>query len=203
VIGTGMMTTELQAATEADERIGYFFWSAANVASLTNVKYLKYNGVDPITTNYSTNGILPASNASGDPCAGNVVNCPAGTITFAGLNSGDYALWSALRVISVTPVPAAITNLVASAQTLNTTSTDFVPLSKLNVWRSHFYMNSININTAANGPNIAGGNDLCNPAVGALAEQGGDVGGAIILKQANADFCSDYNNNTGLVNKTE
>ena len=30
-----------------------------------------------------------------------------------------------------------------------------------------------------------------------------DAGGATILKQANADFCSDYNNNTGFVNKTE
>ena len=202
MIGTGQMVAQIQAATEADERIGFFFWSAGNAANLTNVKYLKYNGVDPLTHNYSTNGILPASNAPGDPCLGNIVNCPAGTITFEGLNSGDYSLWSALRVVAASPTPAGITSLIAAAQTLNSTSTDFVPLSKLNVWRSHFYMPVINVNQAANGPNIAGGNDLCNPAVGALAEQGGDVGGSIILKQANADFCSDYNNNTGLVSKT-
>ena len=29
-----------------------------------------------------------------------------------------------------------------------------------------------------------------------------DAGGATILKQANADFCVDYTNTTGLVNKT-
>jgi len=201
VIGTGQMVAQLQAATGTDQRIGYFFWSAANVANLTKVRYLKYNGVDPIKTTY-TDGVLPASNATGDPCTGSIVNCPAGTVTFAGLNSGDYALWSALRIVTPSPAPAGLTALVASAQTLNSSQTDFVPLASLNVWRSHYYMNSINVNTAAMGPtlNTATPNDLCP---GGLAEVGGDAGGAIILKKANADFCSDYGNNTGLVNKTE
>jgi len=203
------MTSTLQGAVEGGNNpsktyIGYFFWSAANVSGLTNVKYLTYNGVDPILANpYSTNGTLPASGGPGDPCAGNIVTCPANTITFAGLNNGDYALWSALRVVTQSPTPAGITALVTAAQTLNSTSTDFVPLSSLKMWRSHFSMPAINVNVAANGPSIAGGNDLCNPGVGALAEQGGDAGGAIIYKVANADFCSDFNNNTGLVNKTE
>ena len=201
VIGTGQMTTQLQAATATDQRIGYFFWGAANVANLTKVRYLKYNGVDPIRPAY-VDGVLPASNATGDPCLGNIVTCPAGTITFAGLNSGAYPLWSALRIITPSPAPAALNALVTAAQTLNSSQTDFVPLASLNVWRSHFYMNSINVNTAAMGTtlNPATPNDLCP---GGLAEQGGDVGGAIILKKANADFCSDYGNNTGLVNKTE
>ena len=209
VIGTGQMVSTLQTAVEGGGNnpsktyIGYFFWSAANVAGLTNVKYLKYNGVDPLLSNGYTNGTLPASGGPGDPCAGVITNCPAGLINFAGLNSGDYALWSALRVVAASPTPAGITALVTAAQTLNSTSTDFVPLSKLNVWRSHYAMPLINVNNQANGPNIAGGNDLCNPGVGALAEQGGDAGGAIITKKANADFCADFNNNTGLVNKTE
>jgi hypothetical protein len=209
VIGTGQMVSTLQSAVEGGNNpsktyIGFFFWSAANAGGLTNVKYLKYNGVDPIlSTPYSTNGTLPASGGPGDPCAGVITSCPAGLINFAGLNSGDYALWSALRIVTQSPTPAGITALVSAAQTLNSTSTDFVPLSSLKVWRSHFYMNAINVNTAANGPTISTANDLCNPAVGALTEQGGDVGGAITLKQANADFCADYNNNTGLVNKTE
>jgi len=201
VIGTGQMTTQLQAATEAHQRIGYFFWSAANVAGLTNVKYLMLNGVDPIRDSY-TNGVLPASNAAGDPCSGNIPSCPPGTITFKGMNDGDYALWSALRVVSQSPTPAGITALISAAQTLNSTSTDFVPLASLKSWRSHYYMNAINVNTAAMGAtlNPATPNDLCP---GGLAEQGGDAGGAIILKQANAHFCSDFANNTGLVNKTE
>jgi len=219
VIGTAEMVLQLGNATAADERIGYFFWSAANVASnATHVKYLKYNGVDPLTHNYSTGGILPGSNANWgpagvDPCAGNIVNCPAGTITFEGLNNGDYALWSALRVVSATPVPAGITALISGAQTLNSTSTDFVTLHNLNVWRSHFPMNAIGVVAAANGPTIdptanAGlGGDLCvvgTPgANSALAQTGGDVGGAIILKKANLDFCADFANTTGLINKTE
>jgi len=207
VIGTGQMVSTLQSAVEGGNNpsktyIGFFFWSAANVAGLTNVKYLTYNGVDPIRTSY-TNGTLPSSGGPSDPCTGSITGCPAGTITFAGLNSGDYALWSALRIVTQSPTPAGMTALVTAAQTLNSTQTDFVPLSSLKVWRSHFQMPLINVTNQANGPNIAGGNDLCNPLVGALPEQGGDVGGAIILKVANADFCADFNNNTGLVNKTE
>ena len=209
VIGTGQMVSTLQGSVEgggnqpSKTQIGFFFWSAANAAGLTNVKYLKYNGVDPLTNNYSTNGTLPASGGPGDPCGGVITACPAGTITFGGLNTGDYALWSALRIVTQSPTPAGITALVTAAQTLNSTSTDFVPLASLNVWRSHYSMPLIGVNNQANGPNIAGGNDLCNPVAIALPEQGGDAGGAIILKKANADFCADFNNNTGLVNKTE
>ena len=211
VIGTGQMVSTLQASVEgggnqpSKTQIGYFFWSAANVAGLTKVKYLTYNGVDPIQNSY-TNGTLPSSGGPGDPCSGSITTCPAGLITFKNLNNGDYALWSALRVISASPTPGAITSLIAGAQTLNSSQTDFVPLSSLKAWRSHFLMTAINVNTGANGPTInpATPGDLCNPGGGpALPEQGGDVGGSIILKQANADFCSDYNNNTGLVSKTE
>ena len=204
VIGTGQMTAQIQAGTEADERMGYFFWSAANVAGLTNVKYLTVAGVDPIQNSYS-NGVLPSSGATGDPCSGSVTTCPAGTITFKGLNNGDYPIWSALRIVSQSPTPAIVTSLIAAAQTLNSTQFDFVPLSSLAVWRSHYSMSAINVTTAANGPTInpSTPNDLCNPSGGALAEAGGDAGGAIILKKANADFCADFAVNTGLINKTE
>ena len=131
--------------------------------------------------------------------------CPAGTITFKGLNNGDYPIWSALRIVSQSPTPAIVTSLIAAAQTLNSTQFDFVPLSSLAVWRSHYSMSAINVTTAANGPTInpSTPNDLCNPSGGALAEAGGDAGGAIILKKANADFCADFAVNTGLINKTE
>jgi hypothetical protein len=204
VIGTAQMQVQLSNGTQPDERIGYFFWSAANVAHLYNVKYLTVNGVDPIQDNYS-NGALPSSTAHGDPCGGGspYVICPAGLITFKGLNSGDYPLWSALRIVSQSPTPGGVTALISTAQTVSSSLFDFVPASSLKVWRSHYSLPAINVTQSANGPNIAGGNDLCNPTVGALVEQGGDAGGAIILKQANADFCSDYNNNTGLISKTQ
>jgi len=210
VIGTGQMTTVLNSGVEAPNNpatqyIGFFFWGAGNISGLNNVKYLKVNGADPIQNAY-TNGVLPGSGAPGDPCAGNITNpACAGTVTFAGLNNGDYPLWSALRVIYDPGKPlvaAAMTNLVAAAQNLTSVQYDFVKLSNLNVWRSHYYMNSINVNVAAMGPtlNTATPNDLCP---GGLPEQGGDAGGAIISKVANAHFCSDFANNTGLVNKTE
>jgi hypothetical protein len=206
VIGTGQMVTQLGNGTDTDERIGYFFWSAGNVGAGTGaatVKYLTVGGVDPLQNTYG-NGTLPSSGAVGDPCAGSITTAPCpGLITFAGLKNGDYPLWSALRIVTVSPVPAQITSLIAAAQTLNSAQSDFVPLSALNVWRSHYYMPAIGINTAANGPTINVANDLCNSLSPALPEQGGDAGGAIITKKANADFCADYNVNTGLVNKTE
>jgi len=69
------------------------------------------------------------------------------------------------------------------------------------VWHSHYSLPSIGINTAANGTTIISSGDLCGPA-GALAESGGDAGGATILIRANSDFCADYGSKTGLINKT-
>src|SRR5262249_52392891 len=161
---TGQMVSTLQSAVEGGNNpsktyMGFFFWSAANAAGLTNVKYLTVDGVDPLRDTY-TNGTLPSSGGPSDPCAGAITTCPAGTITFKGLNNGDYSIWSALRVISANPAPAGITAIISAAQTLNSSQTDFVPLSSLKAWRSHFLMSAINVNVGANGPNIAGGNDL-------------------------------------------
>ena len=93
---------------------------------------------------------------------------------------------------------------------------DYVNLANLKVWHSHFVLNLTSINSSdgsivgfvtagANGPtlNPATPGDLCNPSVGATPEVGGDAGGSILSKQANADFCRDFNNQTGLINKTQ
>jgi ABC-type proline/glycine betaine transport system substrate-binding protein len=42
-LGTDEMIAAIQAATSSDQRMGYFYWSAANAASFTasNGKYLK------------------------------------------------------------------------------------------------------------------------------------------------------------------
>jgi hypothetical protein len=191
-IGTGELVNQLQAATDTDNRLGYFFWSAGNAAGKTNVKYLTVNGVDPLLNSYS-NGTLPGSGGPGDP--------GLSAVTFKALNAGDYPAWSALRLVSRAPYTTAVTNLVSALQTLNTTQHDMVTLANLNVWHSHYYLPVIGSNTAANGNTVNTANDLCNTP-GALAETGGDAGGATILIKANNDFCQDFSNTTGLINKT-
>ncbi len=193
-IGTGEMVKEIVAASSTDNRLGYFFWSAGNAApfSATNGKYLTVNGVDPLTNGY-TDGIMPGVDAAH----------PITNVTFKYLNQGDYPIWSALRLVSNSPTPAGVTNLIAAAQTLNTTQYDFIPLSKLNVWHSHFQYYGLNLLNVADGTTInpATPGDLCNTP-GALAEAGGDVGGSNVMKQANYDFCSDFSVPIGFANTT-
>jgi len=186
VIGTGEMVATLQAATT--DTLGYFFWSAGNASKFTatNGKYLTVNGVDPLANSYSvTNGVFPTG-------AG------LSNVTFANLNAGDYPAWSALRLVSTSPVPAGVTNLVAGAQTLNSTQNDFITLGKLNVWHSHFTISSIGVSAAANGSTINTANDLCS---GGNAEAGGDAGGANVQKKKNLDFCADFTSKTGVLSK--
>jgi hypothetical protein len=140
-----------------------------------------------------TNGVFPT-----------VGNGLISKITFKSLNAGDYPIWSALRLVSTSPTPAGVTNLVAAAQTLNSTQNDFVTLANLKVWHSHFPLYGLGITTASNGPTInpLTPNDLCNSLNPALPESGGDAGGANIQKQGNLDFCADYNVPFGLINRT-
>lgn len=190
VIGTGEMVKQINAATVSDDRLGYFFWSAGNASGKTNVKYLTYNGVDPLLNAY-VNGTLPGSGGTGDP--------GLTAVTFKNLNSGDYPIWSALRLVTRSPYTTAVNSLVTALQSLNSTQHDMITLANLNVWHSHYYLPVIGSNSAANGSTISTAGDLCS---GGAAEQGGDAGGANILKQANADFCADFSNTTGLINKT-
>jgi len=191
VIGTGEMVAELQAATT--DTLGYFFWSAANASNLANAKYLTVDGVDPIADDYSvTNGVFPTS--------GGTVLLTA--VTFKHLNAGSYPIWSALRIVSLNPVPPGVTSLVTAAQTLTSTQSDFITLANLNVWHSHFNMFSIGVTNNSNGPTInpVTPGDLCG-IPGALPEGGGDAGGATITKQGNHDFCADFNVTFGIVDK--
>jgi hypothetical protein len=189
VLGTDEMVTQLQQTPAGENRLGYFFWSAGNAANFTptNGRYLTVNGVDPLADSYSvTNGVIPTgANLS--------------QVTFNGLNAGDYPIWSAMRLVTTNPAPAGVTNVIAALQTLNGTQNNFIPLSKLNVWHSHFVLPWVNVSAAALGPTINAAGDLCNSA-GALVEQGGEAGGANVLKAANHDFCADFGNPTGLIN---
>jgi hypothetical protein len=191
VIGTGEMTSTLQTlGAAATDSLGYFFWSTGNAAGLPNVKYLTVDGVDPIQDTY-TGGTLPGNGG-----------VPTSNVTFKWLNQGDYSIWSAVRIVTRASAPAGVTNLVTAAQTAPATAGDMIPLSNLKVWKSHYYLPAINIGVSANGTTInpATPNDLCN-APGALAEYGGDAGASTIGKTSNHDFCADFGNINGLINK--
>jgi hypothetical protein len=202
VIGTGNMTAQLNAPlSNTQPRLGYFFWSVANAKGLNNVKYLTVNGVDPILTAYGVGAGGAAVTPGALPQAGGAHPAPnPGDVTLAGLNAGDYSIWSVVRLVGPAG-NAGIANLAGGLHLLDATQNDYVPLGSLNVWHAHFPIFGI-VGNYANGTTIAGpGNDLCN-AGGAQAEAGGDVGGTNVLKSNNADFCSDFGNPQGLINKT-
>lgn len=190
-LGTAEMISQIQAAPAAgDQRLGYFYWSAANASSFTaaNGKYLTLNGVDPIQNAY-TDGVLPGVDSAH----------PISNVTFTGLNSGDYPLWSVLRIVSTIPTPIGVTNLITAAQQLNTTQHNFISAQNMQIWHSHYYLPFVYSNGAALGTTIATAGDLC-PIAGAMTESGGDLGGTTVLKQVNYDFCVDFSNVTGLIN---
>ncbi|MGO9446135.1 MAG: hypothetical protein ACLPXB_15375 [Thiobacillaceae bacterium] len=191
VLGTCEMVTQIQAGTASDQRLGYFYWSSANASTFTttNGKYLTVNGVDPIQDTY-TDGVLPGVDAAH----------PLSNVTFRGLNTGDYPIWSVLRIISKVPTPIGVTNLTMAAQGLNVTQHNFIDTATLSVWHSHYYLPVTGSGVAALGNTINTSGDLC-PIPGALPEYGGDLGGANVLKQANVDFCLDFGNINGLINK--
>ena len=190
-VGTSEMIRQLQAATSADQRLGYFYWSAANASKFTsaNGKYLTVNGVDPLQDHYS-DGVLPGADSTH----------PLSNVSFKWLNMGDYPIWSVLRLVSTSPTPVGVTNLISAAQTLNASQHNFIPLADLKVWHSHYYLPATGSGVSALGYTINAANDLC-PAPGALPEMGGDLGGANVLKQVNYDFCMDFQNPNGLINK--
>jgi len=194
-IGTGHMTAAVQAATASNNRMGYFFWSAGNASGLTNVKYLKVNGIDPLLNPAVTayNGVLPGSGGVGDP--------GVGAVAFTGINAGNYPIWSVLRLVS-TPSNVFIGNMLTALNVISGSQHDFITLANLKVWHSHFFINGIGMTPAqaATGFTVNTANDLC---IGATQEGGGDAGGSIIPIVANKDFCSDFNVPQGLLNKTQ
>jgi len=196
VIGTGEMVAQLQAATTSSERLGYAFWSAANMAGLSNVKYLTVNGVDPLLDSYGDNGTYTAG-ALPQATPGPGVP-PLTAVSFKNLNLGDYPAWSAVRVIGL-PGSVPVATLLNSLGLIDPTQHDYITKANMKVWHTHFPIYGI-VGGFADGPtlNPATPGDLCT---GGSPEVGGDVGAANLLKQVNADFCADYGNPTGLVNQ--
>ena len=186
-IGTGNVTKFLDLANFGTPDIGYFFWSAGNVAKLAHTKYLKVNGIDPLqdqtVPGYSYTGLIPGSLDSGAP--------GVGVVTFkGGLNAGDYPIWSALRLVSDSPVPAGVTNMINALNAL--TQNDFIQPSAMNIWHSHFQING-------QPPNANNGPLFC---AGSPGEGGGDVGGSTMLGINDTHFCSDFGSTQGRLNFT-
>jgi hypothetical protein len=202
-IGTGEVVAALInpafCAAGVADCIGYWFWSAANAANFTaaNQKYLTIDGVDPLFTSYAANpngpGVVPTSTNGG-----------LAAVNFTALNAGDYRIWSPLRIVTTPAAQAAAANLITAAGTLAITASDFVHVSKLNVWKSHFeYPGEPLIPLGQNdGMTINPGTpgDLC-PLAASAPESGGDAGGMLIYKTGNAHFCSDYNVPIGINDK--
>jgi hypothetical protein len=200
LIGTGDMVASIQDASSGDNRLGYWFWSASNGKAFTstNGKYLTLDGVDPFFATYASN----TQGAGVVPTGSNTAN-----ISFVNLQAGDYAAWSPLRLLTTAASATGLSNIQSGLGTINPTQHDYVPISSLTVWHSHYYLPAVNSNTAGNGtlgvdvPNNGGaGTTLC-PASGAYAEIGGDAGGSNIYTQANYDFCMDFGNPQGVINK--
>jgi uncharacterized protein YjdB len=190
-LGSSEMISQLQAGTTSSPRLGYFFWSAPNASAFTesNGKYLTVDGVDPLLNTY-TDGVLPGVDAAH----------PLSNVTFTGLNAGDYPIWSVMRIVSQSPEPIGVANLILAAQGVNASQPNFIAPANLQVWHSHYYLPALDLGVASNGTTIYTPNDLC--PYSSLAETGGDAGGANTLKQVNADFCADFGNASGLINKS-
>jgi hypothetical protein len=204
VIGTGNGTAgngttgNLQFPVGGVPTLGYFFWSAGNAKPLSNVKYLLLNGIDPLLADnsYSHGGILPGSGGA----YGAFTDPGLGAVTFAGLNAGDYAIWSALRIVAPPSDPGTSDILTQLNLNVNATQHDYIAPSSMNIWHSHFFINgeASAIPNPANGPSV-GTTVLC---AGGSAEQGGDAGGSTLLVINNKNFCSDFGSTQGKLNLT-
>jgi hypothetical protein len=199
-LGTGQVVAALKAAST--DTIGYFFWSAGNAGGFTatNGKYLTVNGVDPILDSYGDSCVTGAGLAPGQ--LPNSVVGGLSCVTFKNVNLGDYAIWSALRIVSQSPVPAGVTNLITAAQTVSATAPDFIPLSSLKVWKSHYNMFAIGVTNNNNGNTVnpATPGDLCT---GSAGEGGGDAGAITISIHGNNDFCTDFSTPIGINDKNQ
>ena len=201
VIGTGNMLTSLNGAAPGSPWLGYFFHSAGNDAKITKGKYLLVNGIDPLLANndYSTGGLLPGSGSTYTLGTTTYTAPAVSAVTFGGLNAGDYPIWSPVRLVSASPVPTGVNNMLTALGNLTVLQNDFIKPANMNIWHSHFFINNETIPTPANGASV-GGQTLCS---GGSAESGGDAGGETFFIFNNAHFCTDYSSTQGKLNLTQ
>jgi hypothetical protein len=165
VIGNGEMVTELGNAANGNV-LGYGFWSTGNFASLTSTaRYLMVDGVDPLFSSYA-GGFLPSC----------VAPCP-GIVTFTNVLNGSYPAWNVLTFTTAKPVPPGVQALINDLQSfVVNTVPDFVPITSMNVFRSHYNQS---------GKVGSNGYKANNP------EAGGSVQGAVFTVQSDLDEITD------------
>lgn len=182
------------------DRLGYNFYSlgAFFSAANANVRYVTLQGVDPLYSNYDTNGAFGT-------CTGNV---PAGTFqcttklpNFAHVADGSYRVWSVYRWMAPPSLPStdiriqvltagqdqahyALANPSLSGENCTACNikaiADFIPPQDFKLFRSHYPLGSAGVTPAdAN-------NGTTSPSTGFCAadqtspncfEEGGDVAG--------------------------
>ena len=184
VIGTGEAINAVNSANNPNS-IGYAFWSFANFGGKANVRYLKLDGVDPLSL-ASFSGAFPT-------CTGSANNggltCTA--VPFTDIKFGNYRNWNILRATiyntyKAPSVGPSVQAFIQSAQdSAEKTVFDFLPttycvgascsstVDNLPVFKSHYVLPNQGI-SAANG-NVG-------------AESGGDVLGAIFTDQSDIDY---------------
>jgi hypothetical protein len=179
------------------DAIGYAFFSYGNVNPLAGPsgvgRYVTLDGSDPFNAGYGAYSFDGNSYAPGQlplctaPCT------QAAGASFPNVRNGGYPAWSLLRLVTDAS-GANLSNaqaLVAAAQNeVNNTVADFVPFvctdthglctgePGLQVFRSHF---------TPTGVSGAPHNGVVKN------EAGGDVGGAVFVRQADADYHADTN----------
>jgi hypothetical protein len=164
-VGSGEEVSEIVNSANGNV-LGYAFWSTGNWASaISTARYLTVDGVDPLFASYA-GGFFPSCTA---PCPG--------LVSFTNVLNGSYPAWNVLVVTTAKPVPAGVTTLVSGAQSfVVTTVPDFVPVSSMNVFRSHYTQSG---KAGANGYQTG------------HAESGGSVSGAVFTVQADLDDITD------------
>jgi len=192
VVGSGDMVT---AVNNTADGFGYSFWNFSSYQGKSHIKYLTVDGVDPLYSGPNDNpngvGVFPQCTVNG---SGQVTSCPQ--LTFPNIVNGTYPIWSKYRLMyDPTDSTNIATAVVAYAQEAANPGggnpgsgilTDFLPATKLQVFRSH-YAQVVRDNGIAYGPN--------NGLKSGVPETGGDAGGAVFTVQSELDFIADTGGN--------
>jgi ABC-type phosphate transport system substrate-binding protein len=190
-IGSGEEVNATNSANNPNA-VGYAFWSFANYGGKANLRYMKLDGVDPLSLATFT-GAFPTCTGTANTGSGLV--CQA--VPFTDLQHGNYRNWNVLRAVIYNTYTAPATgpsvqSFIQSAQdSAAKTVFDFLPVvycanaacssqvDNLPVFKSHYVLPNQGI-SAADGTH-------------GEAESGGDDLGAIFTEQADVD----YYNSTG------
>ncbi len=106
--------------TPCPSSLGYAFFSIANFAGKSNLKYLTLDGCDPISSGY-TNGAIPGFGS---------------TVSLATTANGGYGAWSILRMITGGAIGGDLSAYINQVRGTDSGG-DFVSADTINVFRSH------------------------------------------------------------------